>query len=285
MYCYLIIGNRYAGYRLLINQSSLLKSHYSTSSMDESAALELAKKNACQSAVRDWLKDNQIVGLGSGTTIKYAVEYIAEQVKKQHLHIQCIPTSFQARQLLISHKLPVTDLEMCEQIDVTFDGADEVDEKLNLIKGGGGCLLQEKIVASCTTNFIAIVDERKSSKTLGSYWTKGLPIEVIPMAYKPVQTRIEKLFGGRAILREAVSKMGPVVTDNGNFLLDWKFDKSKQYRWPEVDIELLRIPGIVGTGLFINMARQVYIGHLNGTVSKLEGKPSNSYTLNNSNCD
>ncbi|VDP99021.1 unnamed protein product, partial [Trichobilharzia regenti] len=118
---------------------SLLKSHYSTSSMDESAALELAKKNACQSAVRDWLKDNQIVGLGSGTTIKYAVEYIAEQVKKQHLHIQCIPTSF--------------------QIDVTFDGADEVDEKLNLIKGGGGCLLQEKIVASCTTNFIAIVDE------------------------------------------------------------------------------------------------------------------------------
>nr|CAH8854729.1 unnamed protein product [Trichobilharzia regenti] len=160
MYCYLIIGNRYAGYRLLINQSSLLKSHYSTSSMDESAALELAKKNACQSAVRDWLKDNQIVGLGSGTTIKYAVEYIAEQVKKQHLHIQCIPTSFQARQLLISHKLPVTDLEMCEQIDVTFDGADEVDEKLNLIKGGGGCLLQEKIVASCTTNFIAIVDER-----------------------------------------------------------------------------------------------------------------------------
>ncbi|TNN13671.1 Ribose-5-phosphate isomerase isoform 2 [Schistosoma japonicum] len=213
-------------------------------SMAESNALECAKQKACQSAVSDWLKNNQIIGLGSGTTIKYAVEFIAEKVESENLQIQCIPTSFQARQLLINHKLPVTDLDIHEKIDVTFDGADEVDEDLHLIKGGGGCLLQEKIVASCTANFIAIVDERKHSKRLGSYWTKGLPIEVIPMAFKPIQTRIEKLFGGKVILREAVSKMGPVVTDNGNFLLDWKFDTNKQYYWPEVNIELSNIPGI-----------------------------------------
>ncbi|KAH8870403.1 Ribose-5-phosphate isomerase [Schistosoma japonicum] len=201
--------------------------------MAESNALECAKQKACQSAVSDWLKNNQIIGLGSGTTIKYAVEFIAEKVESENLQIQCIPTSFQARQLLINHKLPVTDLDIHEKIDVTFDGADEVDEDLHLIKGGGGCLLQEKIVASCTANFIAIVDERKHSKRLGSYWTKGLPIEVIPMAFKPIQTRIEKLFGGK----------GPVVTDNGNFLLDWKFDTNKQYYWPEVNIELSNIPG------------------------------------------
>ncbi|CAH8562305.1 unnamed protein product [Schistosoma guineensis] len=249
--------------------------------MTKSDALESAKQIACNSAISDWLKDNQIIGLGSGTTIKYAVEYIADKVKKENLQIQCIPTSFQARQLLINHKLPVTDLDVCEQIDVTFDGADEVDEHLHLIKGGGGCLLQEKIVASCTKDFIAIVDERKHSKRLGSYWTKGLPIEVVPMAFKPVQTRIQKLFGGQAILREAVSKMGPVVTDNGNFLLDWKFDTNKQYYWPDVNVQLSQIPGIVDTGLFINMTSRIYIGNLNGTVTKLEGKSSNQHTLNN----
>ncbi|VDP42252.1 unnamed protein product [Schistosoma curassoni] len=242
--------------------------------MTKSDALESAKQIACNSAISDWLKDNQIIGLGSGTTIKYAVEYIgnfdrisinlkllyflADKVKKENLQIQCIPTSF--------------------QIDVTFDGADEVDEHLHLIKGGGGCLLQEKIVASCTKDFIAIVDERQK---LGSYWTKGLPIEVVPMAFKPVQTRIQKLFGGQAILREAVSKMGPVVTDNGNFLLDWKFDTTKQYYWPDVNVQLSQIPGIVDTGLFINMTSRIYIGNLNGTVTKLEGKSSNQHTLNN----
>ncbi|CAH8546315.1 unnamed protein product [Heterobilharzia americana] len=256
--------------------------------MDKLTDIEYAKSNACKSAVNDWLKDNQCIGLGSGTTIKYAVEYIAEKVHTENLQIQCIPTSFQvSRQLLINYRLPVVDLDICEQIDVTFDGADEVDDDVNLIKGGGGCLLQEKIVASCSTNFIVIIDEQKCSEKLGSHWTKGLPIEVIPMAFKPIQTRIEKLFGGKTTLRQATSKMGPVVTDNGNFLIDWKFDTNKQYHWPEVDIELSRIPGIVGTGLFINMTRQVYIGYLNGTVGKLEGNTSKSYRrlsiFNNSN--
>ncbi|CAH8511889.1 unnamed protein product [Schistosoma turkestanicum] len=251
--------------------------------MDNSDPLESAKQIACQSAVSDWLKDNQIIGLGSGTTIKYAVEYIAEKVRRENLQIQCIPTSFQARQLLINFKLPVIDLDVCDQIDVTFDGADEIDEYLHLIKGGGGCLLQEKIVASCTNDFIAIIDERKHSKKLGSYWTKGLPIEVVPMAFKPVQTKIKKLFGGQVILREAVSKMGPVVTDNGNFILDWKFNTNKRYCWPDVNVQLLQIPGIVDTGLFINMTSRVYIGNLNGTVTKLDGISSNQHMLNNAN--
>ncbi|VDP84926.1 unnamed protein product [Echinostoma caproni] len=222
------------------------------------SSIETAKKRACELAVNEWLKDGQVIGVGSGTTIEYAVKAIGEytfldtqciiaanKVAQEKLNIKCVPTSF--------------------QLDVAFDGADEICEDFTLIKGGGGCLLQEKIVASCASNFIVLADERKCSKKLGTHWSKGLPIEVIPMAFRPVQSRIEKLFGGKAVLRPAISKMGPQLTDNGNFLIDWHFDPNLDYDWPKVEIELLRIPGIVETGLFIRMARKVYIGNLDGS--------------------
>ncbi|XP_069061972.1 ribose-5-phosphate isomerase-like [Pleurodeles waltl] len=128
-----------------------------------------------------------------------------------------------------------------------------------------GCLAQEKIVTGCAKSFIVIADYRKDSKNFGDQWKKGIPIEVIPMAYVPVSKALASRFGGIAELRMAVSKAGPVVTDNSNFLLDWKFDKL--HNWSTVNTAIKMIPGVVDTGLFIGMAEKVYFGMADGTVS------------------
>lgn len=227
--------------------------------------IEEAKKKASETAVEDWLQDEQIIGIGSGTTIEYAVEAIAHRVSTGKFRIKCVPTSFQARDLCVKYNLELTSLDIHHKLSVAFDGADEVDELLTLIKGGGGCLLQEKIVASSAANFIVLVDERKCSKKLGTQWTKGLPIEVVPMAIKPVQIRIKEVFGGNPLLRPAGTKMGPQLTDNGNFLLDWHFDPQANYDWHKVEDTLLHMPGVVETGLFIGMTRKVYVGNLDGS--------------------
>ncbi|RXG70960.1 Ribose-5-phosphate isomerase [Armadillidium vulgare] len=150
-------------------------------------------------------------------------------------------------------------------LDVTIDGADECDLDLVAIKGGGGCLLQEKVVASAAKHFIVIADYRKCSKRLGEQWKKGIPIEVVPMAYSTVKLKIEKLYFGEAILREAKAKAGPVVTDNGNFILDWVF-KENITDWKIVNQTIKMIPGVVETGLFVNMIKQAYFGMEDGSV-------------------
>ncbi|MEE6462817.1 hypothetical protein FKM82_001714 [Ascaphus truei] len=225
---------------------------------------EEAKRLAGYAAVDNHVKDNQALGIGSGSTIVHAVNRLAERVKQDNLNVVCVPTSFQARQLILQHGLTLADLDRHPELDVAIDGADEVDSDLNLIKGGGGCLTQEKIVAGCAKSFIVIADYRKDSKNFGEQWKKGVPIEVIPMAYVPVTKALQSQFGGIAELRMAVSKAGPVVTDNGNFLLDWKFDKV--HDWNTVNTAIKMIPGVVDTGLFINMAERVYFGMEDGTV-------------------
>ncbi|XP_071946922.1 ribose-5-phosphate isomerase-like [Antedon mediterranea] len=228
---------------------------------------ESAKKAAAIAAVNNHVKDKQIVGIGSGSTIVYAVERLAERVKKENLTLQCVPTSFQARQLIINNNLNLSDLEKTPCLDVAIDGADEVDTDLNLIKGGGGCLTQEKIIAYNAETFIVIADYRKDSKQFGEKWKKGVPIEVIAMAYKPVMKKIESLLGGQAVLRMAQAKAGPVVTDNGNLIVDWKFDKVSG-NWQDINQTLMMIPGVVDTGLFVKMAKKVYFGMEDGSVSE-----------------
>uniref|UniRef100_A0A8C0MHY2 ribose-5-phosphate isomerase n=1 Tax=Canis lupus familiaris TaxID=9615 RepID=A0A8C0MHY2_CANLF len=192
----------------------------------------------------------------------------AERVKQENLNLVCIPTSFQARQLILQYGLTLSDLDRHPEIDLAIDGADEVDADLNLIKGGGGCLTQEKIVAGYASRFIVIADFRKDSKNLGDQWHKGIPIEVIPMAYVPVSRAVTQKFGGVIELRMAINKAGPVVTDNGNFILDWKFDRV--HKWSEVNTAIKMIPGVVDTGLFINMAERVYFGMQDGSVNMRE---------------
>ncbi len=176
-----------------------------------------------------------------------------------------------AKQLIREYNLKLSDLEESPELDVAFDGADEVDSKLVLIKGGGGCLTQEKIVASAAKNLIIIADFTKNSKRLGQNWTKGVPIEVIPMSHIIVKKKIEKLFGGVAELRMAKAKAGPVVTDNGNFIIDWKFELSpNDLDWNHINTSIKMIAGVVETGLFIGMTNKVYFGNKDGTISVLQ---------------
>ncbi|CAG2120927.1 unnamed protein product, partial [Medioppia subpectinata] len=186
----------------------------------------------------------------------------------------CVPTSFQSKQLIRDNGLRLSDLEECPQLDVTIDGADEVDvESLVLIKGGGAALTQEKIVASASKELIIVADYTKESLDLGQKWTKGLPIEVIPMAYKVVIDKIEKSFKGTAVLRMAKAKAGPVVTDNGNFIIDWIFpakvgnEKRDIKYWSELNTNIKMITGVVETGLFIGMTSRVYFGQNDGSVT------------------
>ncbi|KAM3821892.1 ribose-5-phosphate isomerase isoform 2-T2 [Vipera latastei] len=237
----------------------LLSSSHGSKNMTEEA-----KKLAAWEAVNNHVQTNHVLGIGSGSTIVHAVHKLAERVKKENLNIVCIPTSFQARQLILQNGLTLSDLDRHPELNVAIDGADEVDSDLSLIKGGGGCLTQEKIVAGCAKSFIVIADYRKRSKNLGEQWKKGIPIEVIPMAYVPIIKLLTNKFGGVTELRMAVNKAGPVVTDNGNFLLDWKFDKV--HNWNEMNIAIKMIPGVVETGLFINMAERVYFGMEDGSV-------------------
>ncbi|XP_070261943.1 ribose-5-phosphate isomerase [Myotis yumanensis] len=229
---------------------------------------EEAKKLAGHAAVENHVRNNQVLGIGSGSTIVHAVQRIAERVKQENLNLVCVPTSFQARQLILQYGLTLSDLDRHPEIDLAIDGADEVDADLNLIKGGGGCLTQEKIVAGYASRFIVIADFRKDSKNLGDQWHKGIPIEVIPMAYVPVSRAVTQKFGGVVELRMAVNKAGPVVTDNGNFILDWKFDRV--HKWSEVNTAIKMTPGVVDTGLFINMAERVYFGMQDGSVNMRE---------------
>lgn len=227
------------------------------------------KKAAATKAVDEWVKDRMKIGIGSGSTIVFAVERLAERVKTEKLSVVCVPTSFQARQLIIQHGLILSDLENHPQLDVAIDGADEVDPQLTLIKGGGGCQTQEKVVAASAVTFVVIADDSKQSTYLGEKWHKGLPIEVLPFAYKPVQLKLEAM-GGLAELRIAKQKAGPVVTDNGNLILDWKFVPEKKRNWLQLAGQLSSIPGVVETGLFVGMAKVAYFGSADGSVKTVQ---------------
>lgn len=229
-----------------------------------------AKKWAAVRAVDLHVQNSQCIGIGSGSTIVYAVQRIAQRVKEENLIVTCVPTSFQARQLITDNHLILGDLDTNPILDVVIDGADEFDSDLTLIKGGGGCLTQEKIVAYSGKEFIIVADSSKKSDQLGDHWKKGIPIEVIPMARVPVTKSVTYMYGGEATLRMAKNKAGPVVTDNGNFILDWKF--KKMHDWAEVHKEIKLIPGVVETGLFVDMAKCVYIGQPDGTVEVIHAK-------------
>jgi len=231
--------------------------------------IEVGKQAAAHRAVDTYVKDNQVLGIGSGSTVVYAVERIAERARSEQLNLVCIPTSFQARQLILQHELTLGDLARTPNLDVAIDGADEVDAQLACIKGGGGCLTQEKIVASAAQQFVLIADSRKNSARLGEQWKRGVPVEVLPMAYTLVGSRIVELFGGKCELRMAKAKAGPCVTDNGNFIIDWEFDLDElSASWQEVNSAITMLPGVVETGLFVDMAQHAYFGNSDGSVSE-----------------
>ena len=229
--------------------------------------IELGKKNAAEKAVEENVKKNMILGIGSGSTVVYAVKKIAELNKENNLNLKCIPTSFQSYQLIVENGLNLVSLDQYPEIDLDIDGTDEIDKDLNLIKGGGGCLVQEKIIASNSKKLIIVADFRKNSTNLGENWKKGIPIEVIPMAYVPIMKKLNKL-KGKPILRMAQSKAGPLITDNGNFIIDVDFGIIKNPS--KLNEKILFIPGVVDTGFFIGMTSKAYIGLKDGKILVLQ---------------
>jgi len=233
--------------------------------------VEKAKKNAALEAVKH-VKDGFTVGLGSGTTAAYAIEEIGKKMKREKLRVQGVPTSYQAFMLAVQHGIPVTTLEEQPILDLTIDGADQIDPELNLIKGMGGALAREKIVASASKKLIIIADENKKVKALGEN-NHTVPIEALPFAASFVMKRIKEMYG-TPVLREGKGKVGPVITDNGNVIIDADF--GLVHKPTELERKLRTMPGIVETGLFVNMADIAYIGK-HSNVEKLTKKQAQDF--------
>lgn len=204
------------------------------------------------------VKSGSIIGLGTGSTTAYAIEFIGERLKNGEIKdIKGIPTSFQASVLAKKFGIPLTTLDEVDHIDIAIDGADEVDPNKNLIKGGGAAHTREKIVDSLAQEFIVVVDSSKIVDRLGS--TFLLPVEVLPMAMTPVMRAIQKL-GGKPELRMGVKKAGPVITDQGNLVIDVKFDSIDNPA--ELEKTLNNIPGVLENGLFVGVTDVVLIGEI-----------------------
>ncbi|MGY5861304.1 MAG: ribose 5-phosphate isomerase A [Candidatus Thorarchaeota archaeon] len=219
-----------------------------------------AKLNAVKSVI-PLIPKKGAIGLGSGSTVAIFAEKLGKQILKGSINISIVPSSYQAYELAIEHGIPLTNLDLNPELLLTIDGADEVDKDLNLTKGGGGALFQEKIVASASRKLIIIVDESKLVKRLGT--KVEIPVEVLPFSLGVVRRKIMEM-GVTPNVRQAQKKMGPVVTDNGNFILDLKFHKPISDPM-QVAIDLKMIPGVVETGLFIDMAEEVHVGTETGT--------------------
>jgi len=202
-----------------------------------------------------FVKDGMKIGIGTGSTVAFFIEELGRRVKEEGLSIQGVTTSLGSSLLCLRYGIPLMETMHCDHLDMTIDGADEIDPHLNAIKGGGAAHTIEKIIASMADEFILIADETKLVPALCRNFP--LPIEVIPAAFSYVEKRIRKL-GGTPEIRNAVRKDGPVISENGNFILDVTFST------PPDDVELLdrqlkSIPGVVETGLFLGIAKKALI--------------------------
>lgn len=225
----------------------------------ESTIRDQEKQAAAREAVK-LIEPGSIVGLGSGSTATHAIRFLAERVR-DGLKITGVPTSQKTKHLAEQLGIPLTTLEDHPQIDIDIDGADEIDPQLNLIKGGGGALLREKIIASVSKRFVVVAESIKQVPYLGKF---PLPVEVIPFAQAIVKTRIEVL-GARVSLRQ-YAYGNPYVTDEGHHILDCTLGRIDDPA--ALSHKLHEIPGVVEHGLFIGMAELALVGK-NGGVMQL----------------
>jgi ribose 5-phosphate isomerase A len=209
-------------------------------------------------AAAERVQSGSIVGLGTGSTTAFTIQFLGERLKSGELKdIKGVPTSFQASVLAKQYGIPLVTLDEIDRIDIAIDGADEVDPQKNLIKGGGAAHTREKVVDALAEQFIVVVDSSKLVDRLGS--TFALPVEVLPMAVAPVTRAIEKL-GGKPELRMGIKKDGPVITDQGNMVLDVTFEAIDNPA--ELEKTLNNIPGVLENGLFVGLATLVLIGEI-----------------------
>lgn len=223
--------------------------------MDISELKRLARERAV-----DYVCRGMTIGLRIGSTVVYALHKLAERVQAG-LKVRCIPTSRETEELARELRIPLAEFSEVDYLDLTIDGADEVDPHCNLIKGGGGALLREKIVASISREVIIVVDETKLVKQLGAF---SLPVEVAPFGWQVTLRRLEQR-GCQAVLREQDGEA--FLTDNGNYIVECQFGRIADPT--ELGQEIALIPGVVECGLFIGLADRVIVGRHDGTVEEI----------------
>jgi len=216
-------------------------------------------KQAVATAAVEQIRDGMVLGLGSGSTAALMIQALGAKLAIGELRdITGVTTSFQGEVLAAELGIPLKSLNAIERIDLAIDGADEVDPSFQLIKGGGACHVQEKLVARRADRFVVVVDSTKLVDTLNLGFL--LPVEVLPGAWRQVQGQLGEM-GGEAQLRMAVRKAGPVVTDQGNLVLDVKF--AGGITDPvTLEKEINNLPGVLENGLFVNITDQVLVGEI-----------------------
>lgn len=230
----------------------------------ELSPIDKAKFVAAKKSI-DYVEDGMRVGLGTGSTAAWMVRCLGDMVREQGLRIRGVPTSARTAQLANEVGIDVISLDEARWIDVTIDGADEFDGNLNLIKGGGGALLQEKIVATASDLMVVIADIGKEVEHLGAF---PLPVEVIPFGWQTTKSLIEELMISMDVLgREANMRMNgdrPFITDEGNYILDLQLGRIGNAH--QLAMVINQMPGVVENGLFIDICDVVILGYGDGRV-------------------
>ena len=226
--------------------------------------LQNQMKKAVAEAAVEQFRDGMVVGLGSGSTAALMIKGLGQRLASGQLkNIVGVTTSFQGEVLAAELGIPLRSLNAVDRIDLAIDGADEVDPAFQLIKGGGACHVQEKLVAARAERFVVVVDSTKLVDRLNLGFL--LPVEVLPGAWRQIRQQLSAM-GGKAELRMADRKAGPIVTDQGNLVLDVRFDGGIA---DPVDLErsVNNIPGVLENGLFVNLADEVLVGEVNNGVA------------------
>lgn len=233
---------------------------------EELSPIDRAKRAAARCAA-DEIENGMRVGLGTGSTAAWMVRRLGERVHEEGLRIRGVPTSTRTADLAREAGIEVITLDEATWLDVTIDGADEFDPGLDLIKGGGGALLREKIVATASDRMIVIADAAKAVTTLGAF---ALPVEIVPFGWQTTRRLVVELLGGMdvqgrdATLREAGAR--PFVTDEGHYILDLHLGRIGDPQ--ALSLALNQVPGVVESGLFLNICDLVIVGFEDGRVER-----------------
>lgn len=231
---------------------------------DRNASNASPEKKSAGISAASLVRNGDCVGLGTGSTVAYTIKELGRRIREEGLLIKGIPTSYQSEALAASEGIPLTTFLQTPILDIAIDGADQFDRNFYTIKGGGAAHTREKIVAYSAKRFVIVSDESKKSDIL----TAPVPVEVMPFAKQLVTKRIEKL-GGTTELRMAAKKDGPVISDNGNLILDCDFETIKNPK--KLAQDLSSVPGLIEHGIFDNID-EIHIGKTDGTVEILKKK-------------
>lgn len=220
---------------------------------------EELKRQAAVAAVAAEVKDGMKLGLGTGSTVQYVLEEIARRINEDGLELAGVATSERTEREAERLGIPLYTLDVVNHLDVTIDGADELDGRLDLVKGGGGALLREKVVASASQRVVIVADDSKVVDRIGTGFP--IPIEIVPFATRVLWPRIQ-MQGAQVLLREGQNQGEPYETDNGNWIFDAKFSRMSNPAQVERSIKLM--PGVCEVGIFTGMAQRAYIAGADG---------------------